>query len=212
MVTLQPYRVSDEQVAGVLLDVHKRRWLRPFIGRECTVQDAALELGERPGTVFYNVQRLEELGLLRLVRTQPRRGRALKFYRAVADQFFVPFKVTAAESLRHWLEGQARVFEELFNQNIAQVIEQQYGSEVGLAIERQEDGELKVFLSPDGINSLNLVAPTNPAAGGAWGTLYLDYASAKNLQRELLELYQRYSAIGGGQPYLMRYALTPLLR
>lgn len=49
--------------------------------------------------MLYRIGQLLDLKLLHVSRVEPRHERALKYYRAVADGFFVPFELTDAETL-----------------------------------------------------------------------------------------------------------------
>lgn len=82
--------VQDEGL-GALADHDMRRFLEPFLGRECTARAAANELGEDLDRVLTRVRRFLRVGLLRVTRIEPRAGRAVKFYQTVADGFFIPY-------------------------------------------------------------------------------------------------------------------------
>lgn len=56
--------------------------------REMSTSGVAAALGdEAPRNLYHHVHRLHAAGLIRLVRTEPRRGTVEKFYRAVAKVF-----------------------------------------------------------------------------------------------------------------------------
>lgn len=86
--------VSDPRAAALLIDPKALEWLKPFIGDALTVQEAARQEGVNPNTMYGWVKRLEAVGLVHIARVEPRKGRAVKRYRAVADTFFVPFAVS----------------------------------------------------------------------------------------------------------------------
>lgn len=85
-------RLDDLEAARVVTDVQARRFLEPFIGQERTVSEVAAELNVHMSTVLYRVRQFIRLGLVREPRLEPRKGRPIKYYRSVADGFFVPFR------------------------------------------------------------------------------------------------------------------------
>ena len=192
-----PRRVTDARAAKALLDPSSRRWLDPFLGVERTVPQAAEELGARPGTTYYQVQRLAKLGLLALVREEERAGRPSKYYRATADSFHVPFAVTSDSTVEDWLRNQDRAWTQAFVRALAGVLSERYGPGIGVTLGRDEDGGVSTFLSPNGTDLLRLRDPDAPAAGSVDAILELDYEDAKALQTELFALFERYAAKGG---------------
>ena len=86
--------VSDPRAASLLTDPKALEWLKPSIGDALTVSEAARQEGVNPNTLYGWVKHLETVGLVHVARVQPRKGRAVKYYRAVADTFFVPFAVS----------------------------------------------------------------------------------------------------------------------
>ncbi|MBA2664529.1 MAG: helix-turn-helix transcriptional regulator, partial [Chloroflexi bacterium] len=88
--------ITDRRAAALLVDPDERRYFEPFLGRERTVTEAARELGVPPNGMRYRVRRMAKLGLLRIVREQPRAGRPMRVYRSVADRLFVPYVASPA--------------------------------------------------------------------------------------------------------------------
>ena len=91
--------VEDRRAADILTNPRTLRGLEPFLGRDCTVSQAAEETGEKPNTVLSRVRRFLDLGLLKISGERPRGGRAIKLYRSAADLFFIPYEATSAETL-----------------------------------------------------------------------------------------------------------------
>ena len=115
--------VTDERAAAFLLDANHRRFLDPFLGRECTVAQAARDLTEDVNVVLYRVRRMVAIGLLRVVRIQQRRGRAVKVYTSVAERLFVPYAATPALNLLDALRRDRAATEELFVSALARVMQ-----------------------------------------------------------------------------------------
>lgn len=65
--------------------------------KEMSTSGVAAAMGDdAPGNLYYHVHRLLEAGLIRLVRTEPRRGTVEKFYRAAAKFFAVKPEIVVA--------------------------------------------------------------------------------------------------------------------
>ncbi len=100
---LTSFEITNPEVALFLADTSKSRHIRPFFARECTLSKAAKELRLPLGTMRYWVDKMEELGLLRLARTAKRKGSPIKYYRTVADTFIVPLEVFPLASIEELL-------------------------------------------------------------------------------------------------------------
>lgn len=87
---------------SVLLDSRQRAAFLPFLNREISVSQAALEVGELPNTMLYRVRRWQRLGLLQEARTVPHpKGKkgGMPLYRSSAPSYFIPYAATSAEDL-----------------------------------------------------------------------------------------------------------------
>lgn len=93
---LQLVRCSGQ--AAYLADPGRLRFLEPFIGRERTAGEAALELGVSVQRLRYHIGRQLELQLVRQVYERKRAGRAMKVYAAPAG-FLVPYALTPFASI-----------------------------------------------------------------------------------------------------------------
>ena len=80
----------DRKQLRLLADPVRHSVLKLLAKKEMSTSGLAAELGdEAPRNLYYHVHRLHSAGLIRLVRTEPRRGTVEKFYRAVAKVFAV---------------------------------------------------------------------------------------------------------------------------
>lgn len=203
--------VTEMDAAVALTDPQTLRQLGPFLGRDATVSQAAEELGEKANTVLSRVRRFCKLELLRVVREEPRKGRAIKVYRSAADVFFVPFEATSAESLEAALAERDAYWERLLRQNVVRARLEEVGT-WGTRIYRDDRGRLQVqtAVTPDrNYTTLDSIAP---AVLSAWrDSLYLDFADAKTLQRDMFDLLKRYQQKRGSQRYILRLGLAPVL-
>jgi len=203
--------VTDERAAEVLTDPTTLRQIAPFLGRTLSVGEAARETGEKANTTLKRVQRFEQLGLLEVAEAVPRAGRAVKRYRSTADVFFVPFEATHAESLEAALAERDAYWERLLRRNVVRGRREALG-DWGTRFYRDERGHLQVqtAVTPEA-NATTLDADA-PATLSLWrDQLQLDFADAKELQREMFARAERYQRRSGAQRYLVRMGLAPVL-
>lgn len=72
-----------------------------------TTKEVAEELGEKPTRLYHHVAALDRAGLIRLVRTEPKRGATAKYYEAVARSVQVDPSLFAEEGSNAVLEQNA---------------------------------------------------------------------------------------------------------
>ncbi len=207
--------VRDERAAELLTDPETLRQLEPFLGRACSVSEAAQRTGAKPNTMLRRVQRFVDAGLLEIVDRVPRAGRAIKRYRAPADVFFVPFESTPAESLEAALAKRDAFHESQLRRNVVRARREALGV-WGTRIYKDARDRLQVqtALGPDA--NATTLDDEGPAALSAWrDQVWLDFVDAKRLQRDLFDLLLRYQRLGvesgGAQRYVVRVAMAPIL-
>ena len=202
--------VHNPEVAAILTHPHTLRQLEPFLARENTVKGAAEETGEKPNTVLSRVRRFLKLELLEVAREESRRGRAVKVYRSTADGFFVPFEATSAESLEAALAERDAYWQELLRHNVVRARLEKVET-YGTRIYRDPRGRLQVQMAVTPEQNTTTLAPDDPAVLSAWrDAVYLDFADAKALQREMFDLLKRYQQPRGAQRYIVRLGLAPI--
>ena len=118
--------VTNAEAARLLTDTSQLRLLEPFFKREATLSEVAAETGVKLNTLLYRVNRFVELGLLTVVREEPRRGKPVKVYRASAEDFFVPFEVMASSSLEQLLLGLLGDVEKVFHREAAKTFQETF--------------------------------------------------------------------------------------
>ena len=203
--------ITDPTAIVYLANPANLECLVPFLGRELTLSQAAEELQSGLSRIHYQVNRLLEMNLLRITRVEPRAGRAIKHYSAVAERLFVPFDTTSFASLEEAL-GRAHL---TLSRSLAHDLARHtfaLGLPSGLCVSRGSGGGFVIepSIAPDlGFNPLSDDAPA--VIPGVWTSdLCLDFAEAKALQRELEAIRQRYSGRSRGQRYQMHMALVPV--
>ncbi len=203
--------VTNTAAAEALTDPTTLRHLAPFLGRTASVSEAARESGEKANTTLKRVQRFLDLGLLEVAGERKRAGRPIRLYRTVADVFFVPFEATHSESLEAALAERDAYWERMLRRNVVRTRSERLGT-WGTRFYRDTRGRLQVqtAVTPDA-NATTLDADA-PAVLSLWrDQLMLDFADAKELQREMFDLVQRYQKRSGSQRYLVRMGLAPVL-
>lgn len=204
--------ISDPEAANLLINPHTLRQLEPFLGRDCTISQAAHESGAKPNTVLSRVRRFVSLGLLQVVREEPRGGRAVKVYRSSADVFFIPYEATTADSLESALAERDAYWETLLRKNVVLARMEAVGT-WGTRIYRDDRGRLQVQTAVTPFQNYTTLHPDGPAVLSAWrDSLFLDFEDAKALQQEMFALLKHYQQKRGAQRYIIRMGLAPLLR
>ncbi len=207
--------ITNPEAAKVISGEDELRFLEPFIKREYSLSEAARKLSTSPSAMLYQVKKLLRLELLRVTRTEHRKGRAIKYYRATSERFFVPFEATSAETVFNLLyraeERQLRAFLNHY---------------VRVNAHAPEPWGIGVFLTPEGGISKSIAMSNDhdpeqlvkfalerdsPAVWSSWSTLRLDFEGAKALQHDLIKLFELYKTHYGGeeQKYLLHLALCP---
>ncbi len=205
-----PLSVTTPEAAELLTDPLKQRYLEPFLARDCTVTQAAGELGVTPNSLLYRVRQLQAAGLLEVVREMPRAGRTLKVYRSVADAFYVPFALTQAETVEALFLKLDTPLQTLFYQNVAHVMAQ-VETEIGLTVWRADESDVRTRISGGPDTLFDPLHPGAPSVLPFWSPeVWLEPGDAKALLGELVDLIGRYHRRGGRQRYLLHLGLAPL--
>ena len=202
--------VQDRRAADVLTNPHTLRQLEPFLGRDCTVSQAAEETGEKPNTVLSRVKRFLDLGLLKISGERPRGGRAVKLYRSAADLFFIPYEATSAETLIDAMAERDAYWEALLRRGVVRARAQAVGA-WGTRVYRDARGRLQVQAALNPESNYITLEPGDPAVLSSWrDAVYLDFEDAKALQREMFGLLKTYLQKRGAQRYIVRLGMAPL--
>ncbi len=212
----------------MLIDPEVLAFFRPFLARERTVGAAADEVGCAPSVMLYRVGTFLRAGLLRIVREEPRAGRALKVYRSSFDAYLVPydrtpfatleeaFLVTYGDTARRMARAMAGYF-------------RRSGWE-GYRLYRAEGGQTWLTGAPDattGTGALDLgrvgagPASVGPSSAGPLNAgpvsatdfaidVYLNAEEAEALTRRLNALLQEYDPYGStkGREHVRRHLFS----
>lgn len=204
------HEVRDERAAALLMNLKTRQFLLPFIGVKRSVKEACDELGLKLANFYPYVKQFEDAGLIEVAEVLPRAGRAIKRYRSVADEFFVPH--TVSPLLAHYEE-----LEKVRNRTLWHAILQAWlttTDEVntwGLRFYKHPKQGFEVMGARSQGEPWNLFQGEEPIILPYWAQLKLSREKARAMQLELHDLLERYTAEqDGSDDYLIRIAMAPL--
>ncbi len=83
---------NPEQVK-VMAHPLRMKLIEAFSHKPMTAKQAAQMLGQKPTKLYHHVDALERVGLIKLVKTQKKRGTLEKYYRTVAQNFIVDRRI-----------------------------------------------------------------------------------------------------------------------
>lgn len=207
-----------------LADARAARWARQavalrvlgaFMGRASPLAPVAQRLGLLPSTALRWVRRWVEVGALAVVHERARAGRPVKWYRATAARFLIPYEAEGAalpeDVVRRLLQlrvaPQARGLVAAAGRTLARS-----GAAWGTLVYADRHGELVVRPDFDSGRTPQLLNEGEPAYLNVYSDdLRLSAAQAKRLQRELVALLQRYkdAADPGPRRYTLSLVLAP---
>jgi hypothetical protein len=202
--------ITNPEAAAYLSNPHRAVFLYPFIGKERSASQVALEYRADLRAYLYQIGRMQRLGLLQHTRTEKRKGSPVKHYRASADAFFVPLSATKLEGLEAMVDAWSQSLQPVFLKSFIAAL-QATDHNWGVRIARDALGRLEIAPATNPETGLDLLAPEVPVILEGWFTdLHLDHADAKALQHDLLQLYFRYAGKVGAQRYIIRMAIAPM--
>ena len=211
--------LRDPEAVRVLTDPKALRYLEPLLGRERSVGQLAQELGVDTSSALYRVRQFLRLGLARQTRLEPRRGRAVKYYGAVADSFYAPFSSTphaTPETLPRDFSGTTEV---LLEKSVSRALAAVAGAPTALGVHvyRHADGRVSRNITPrppEGEPTQffeALCEPDAPAVWSTWRFTQLSREAAKGLQAELASVFERHQDDEKGSAYIIRLAMAPVI-
>lgn len=163
---------------------------------EKTLSQLEEEIGAPLSKLHYHAERLIAAGLLVVSRTEARAGRPIRYFRAVAERFWVP------QAYLHQLPSDAWVVE------LRQALRR----------ENNRDGDISLLYAadPQGKMTVRLMRDKDaapPRTIEIWRRLRLDPQQRDALGKELATIMERYTMIApgdGARLYLVHAAFAPL--
>ncbi|WP_288402666.1 helix-turn-helix domain-containing protein [uncultured Deinococcus sp.] len=206
------HTLDSPEAARLCLDPDYARVLSALMLRPWPAGALAAHLGLALNAAHHRVRRLLRAGLVVEDHLEPRRGRSIRHYRAVADALLIPYTLTPLGSLEelvglHSAQVQDHINRALVQASMALVRDE---GEIGLRLFREGDLVVADVTPRAGdFDYAELQRPEAPALSVRLERLFLTRADAKALQRDLNDLVARYQGRGGPDPYLLRVDLTP---
>ena len=117
----ESYVLRELGQVRALTDPLRQRLLRAFAGEPQTTKQIAHSLRENPTKLYHHVNKLARARLLRLVRTQQKRGTTERYYQATAKQFAVHRDVFRHLSGKK--AGPEALFENAFSNALSEIRE-----------------------------------------------------------------------------------------
>jgi hypothetical protein len=211
------FEVQNNQQAQLLHSANHFLFFRPFFTQENTVSQAAKTIGVSVLKMYRKVQQLETAGLLVQTRLEARAGKAVKYYKSVADRFFVPNRLLSAENFETLLLEEDDVWRRKLLRGIAQVSKDAMQHQ-GMYIFREAQGRVrKVNHRASGMNALpedTAMGHSDSAVWSDWSLLRLEQHEVKALHDEMRALFNKYynkpSAKRRGRFHIVRTAIAPM--
>lgn len=209
-------QVHNPKAVRVLTNATTREILSHFMLKADSIKNVAEKLGQPINTVHHHVKQFLALELIKVVRTQPRRGRSIKYYQSIAQGFFVPFVATTSQGLSGFVRQQLQPYLNDFLDCLAAAGSTliQDINQAGLRI-YDAGGFINTDLTPrgQGFDFAEFLTPEAPAIISTILPMKLTREAAKVLQLEMMQLFEKYSVLGGTEDYVIHLGLTPgLLR
>jgi predicted transcriptional regulator len=201
--------ITDLTAASFFIDTRNGPLLDVFIGEEGkALKDVAKHLNVSVGNLYYKVKKLEEFGILEVTKEEKRAGRAIKYYRLSAEEFFLPLEFSPFASVEDYLRTQHSPIHELVLKNVALAREREWDGQWGISLRTNTAiQEVSWRLRPD---------PPQPDTvrkqflGHRMTQLTLE--QAQDLSQRFVELLSKYesaSVAGTGTPHIIYVAVTP---
>lgn len=200
--------VKDFRAAQVLLDKPQLSILRAFMtpGGQ-TIKAVAEQLRLDLNNVYRRVQRFEQLGLLKVVAHQKRRGRDVKVYRATTQEFFIP---TSLYPLNEYFLDLFQPFAERFRLNYHRIFEHCEKPVGGILAGQLASGHF-YGMADQQMQVFTDYGADSPAAVFHGTVLRLGRTAARELEGELFNLLMKYTGQQeeDGRPHVLTVLYHP---
>jgi hypothetical protein len=205
--------IENPETAAIFFQPKSLELLSVLIETERSLQQISDVLAWPMNTSKYQLERLCQAGLVTCTREEARAGRPIRFYRAIAAQFFVPYAFTPAMNPATLLEQEYAAKAKRFAHNLtttalkAREIQGEFDWGVRFSL---ENGKIRQHAALEEAAHWNFLSDEDPALVDVWDEgLMLSREDAKALQLKLCHLIGRYRAKTGDGPYTVRLGLTP---
>ena len=197
--------LETAEAAEFFVNPNSSRHLEPFMRGECSLAEAARNLGIGKTRMVYWLNRMLQLGLVEPARIEKRGKHYVPVYRATAEVFTVPFDRIPAESDEGVLELAAKGFAEAERRAVIRKARQQ-----------SEEWYLEYRVSTILSGQINrsfrpkAAASSQPPFILSFGTIHLTDEVAESARQELQAFITRYGARNNpeGKGYLFKFLIV----
>ncbi len=201
-------RIENLEVARYLVEPLHHEQVAIFLRQAVSVGQASQLLGLAFHKTYTLIKRLEQMGIIHVVEKQKRNGKAVLFYAAVAEKFFI---ANTLLPLQETLSKVNSAFETMLVKNLVHASWGDLSETCGIQIWCESTGAVRCVQVQDVDTYLEPQSLAMAATYGMWHTFQFDFEDAKELQRELFALSAKYAAKAGSQKYLVHLAMTPVI-
>lgn len=206
--------MNSPAAASLLRNSRVLRLLEAFMNEASTLRPVAARLGIPLPTAHRLVNRMIAVGMLEIVGTFERAERAMKLYRSSSGAFFVPHSAERRElpdEVIRRLVGM-RIDEQVSGMIEAarEALGEKAATHWGTVIYTDRNGRLVVRPDFAEGRTPKLLEEHTPAYLNFYlNDLRLSQRTAKQLQRELVELIKRHKATRNGAAYTLSVIMAP---
>ncbi len=216
MTQLHWHFVTHSEAAQALLSPETFRKFAVFLGKEQSLAKAAKILNQPTSSLKYHLEKFIEWGLVTQTRTESRRGKPVKYYRAVSDQFFIPFAHTKQESITTWMQTMQIPLLEQYCADFVQACSELYPDSAagGTCIRALENNRVSIDFSATPPPDVNFQPDAIKPLWNSWTTIHLTHSQAEQLHQEITQLWSRVikensQAQQNTRAYILHLGFTP---
>jgi hypothetical protein len=199
------YVLKNTASCAAIANRAERRWLIPFLEQERSASVAAKLLGVTVTAMYKRIQHLLALGLLEQTKLEPRKGKAIRYYKAVHHTFFIPFRTFPPEQIRVVNQD---FYQTIFTKAIERLYRQTFGADWGSLTHFMPSGDIRLEIVDAAGQPWQYLADTAPAVAVGWNPIWLDPTEAKIMQQEIVGVLKKYLDKKGSRAYLLGLFLT----
>lgn len=210
-ISSRPFEVTNSKLAEVLFNQEQRDLLAAFI-LEQSPKEAAEKLGISLAQLYPRLQRLEKLGLLIVTKTEARAGRAIKYYRVVAEEFLIPNRAVTIEDLHEKQDAlrSKQLWHCIYKAGFPGT---QTNPDWGMRVFYHQRNGFVLQATWSEEQDWDLLDERHPVFLPYWYKLKMSKERARAMQRELHDVFFKYvnAQDDDSETYMIRVAMAPIV-
>lgn len=186
------HAVNNAEAAQALLDPERLKNFAVFF-QEQSLSKAAKILNQPVSSLKYHLEKFIEWGLVVHSRTEPRKGKPIKYYQAVAEQIFIPFETTNHETWTQMMHSlQAPLLKQYCTDFVLAAQDlQPEASQGGMCLRVLENNRHSLDFSALPPPNINFQPDAIKPLWNSWTTIHLTAQQAISLHQEITQLWSR---------------------